>query len=292
MINKMRIMFRLHFGMILALLIIITAWSLPGQDIEPLTDLERQGLKGKVKSVLESRKSGFIPGENGSEGTVTYMKLSKYNEQGFETEVIIYNNNGKSSRVYFVFDTAGYPVGLNEYTDDGTLWLSVKYQVDKEGNKLQGDYEWLTKGGFDEIREKSELLYEVIDRHPWDKVIYTNDYRGFHLEESYRKNDGNELFKFAYRYNIHGNRSEMIYYNSKGRTSWETKFKYNRDHVLTESTVYKSNRIAARSAYTYSFDANGNWTRRHEKREVVYNILTTSLTGGDFLTERQFEYYP
>jgi hypothetical protein len=236
--------------------------------------------------------SALEPGDISGKGEVTYKKLSKFNPEGFESEAVIYNNNGKSSKVYYLFDTAAYPVGLKEYTEDGNLWLTVSYKLDERGNRLEAQFDWQAKGGYDEIREKSEQLYELLDRSPWDRVEYTNDYRGFPREERYLKADGRELFKFTYKYDIQGNRTEMTYLNSKGRTTWEMKYKYDRDHHMISSTIYKSNRVAAVSKYTYTYDSRGNWISRLEKRDVIYNILTAHLEEGNFLTERVIEYYP
>jgi hypothetical protein len=84
----------------------------------------------------------------------------------------------------------------------------------------------------------------------------------------------------------------MTFFNSKGRTSWVTKYKYDRYHHLVKSIVYKSNRVAATSLYTYEYDETGNWTKRNEERKVNYNILTSSLIEGSFYIQREIEYYP
>lgn len=269
--------------------IILTGFTL--QD-EPLTDLQRRYLKGKVKSVMETRTNEVVNEDGSVSKEITYKKFSLYNEDGFETETTIYNTNGKSSKLYFLYDTAKFNVGFKEFSEEGTLWLTVTYIVDKDGNKEIALYDWLERGGYDEIREKSEQLYEVLNRNPWDKVLYVNDYRGYHLEEEYLKADETLLFKFTYRYDIFGNKTEMIYFNAKGRTSWETKYKYDRKNNMVESTVYKSNRVAAISKYSYQFDSTGNWTSRTEKREVKRNILTSNLLEGKFTIERTIEYYP
>jgi len=278
-------------SIVMPLLLLFTLFSaFVEKEEEAFTDLQRLKLKGKVKSILETR---YTPAGDESGGTVaSYKKYTLFNPDGFETEYIIYNNNGKSSKVYYEFDTAGHKSGYKEYDDQGTLWNKVTYKLDKDGNKVEADYDWLEKGGYDEIREKSEQLYELLDRHPWDIVLYENDYRGAPLEEEYRKKDGAILFKFEYKYDIQGNVKAMTYFNIKGRTSWETKYKYNRDNVLTASTIYKSNRVAAESEYSYQTDSQGNWTSRTETREVYYNILTRDLVEGTFLIERIIEYYP
>jgi hypothetical protein len=275
------------------LLIIMGALFLGLQDpVEPVTDLERQGLKGMVKSVLETRTNGEISSGDARAGEVTYKKLSKYNPQGFEYETVIYNNNGNSSRVEYKFNSMGVPVGLNEYKDDGTLWLAVTYKLDDEFNKLKAVFEWPGKAGYDVIREKSEQLYELLDRNPWGYIVYTNDFRGYPVEEEYLRDDSSVLFKFMYRYDLHGNMKEMTYINSKGRTSWETKYKYNHQEQMVKSIVFKSNRVAATSEYTFKYDEAGNWVNRHEKRKVNYNILTANMVEGEFYIRREIEYYP
>ena len=97
------------------------------------------------------------------------------------------------------------------------------------------------------------------------------------------------LFKFSYRYDIHGNKVEMPYFNSRGRTSWDTKYHYDQNDILVESIVFKSNRVAAISKYTYQYDSKGNWVNRLENREVNYNILTASLVEGNFVIRREIE---
>jgi YD repeat-containing protein len=254
-------------------------------------DLDRLRLKGPVKSV---RETGMAMVESDSlvvGSKITYDELSGFNHEGFESSTTIYKEGKIYSQVRFSFDTAGNPAGLQEFTEAGTLWLSVSYKLDKDGYRIGAVYDWPEKRGYDEIREKSDQLYEVLDRHPWDLVLYQNDYRGFPVEEKYLHSGGDMLFRFNYRYDIKGNKVEMTYYNFKGRTSWETKYKYDREGNLVESTIYKSNRVAAMSTYTYSIDSYGNWVTRTEKRKVEYNILTASLEAGTFVIRREIEYY-
>jgi len=280
---KGRVLFLISASLLLA------GYIIPGNII---TDLQKQNVKGKVKSILEIRQGNTNSEDSSASAGVTYEKLSRYNIDGFEVETSILNNLGRTSTVSHLFDTAGYKIGLREYTQDGTLWLTVTYKLDENGSRLEAVYDWMGKGGFDEMREKSEQLYEVLDRNAWDKVLYKNDYRGMPLEEKYLRKDGSLLFKFTYRYDVLGRKTEMNYFNSKGRTSWETKYRYDKNGNLSESTVYKSNRVAARSEYSYQFDVNGNWTNRVEVRKVNYNILTSNLVEGKFVIERNIEYFP
>lgn len=255
-------------------------------------DLERHRLKGKVKSVMETSMIISQTGDATAAGQVTYKKLALYNPDGFMTHATFYLAGGDFSFIEYHFDTAGNQTGFQEYTNDGTLWSDVTYKLDEHGLHTEAVYDWLEKKGYDELREKTDQLYEVLDRNPWDRVIYTYDYRGFPLEEKYLRESDDLLFKFSYRYDIRENKVFMTYYNYKGRTTWETKYKYDRKDELTGSNVFKSNRIAAESVYSYQYDAQGNWIKRTEQRKIHVNILTASLKGGTFEVQRIIEYYP
>jgi hypothetical protein len=125
----------------------------------------------------------------------------------------------------------------------------------------------------------------------YTKAIFKNEYRGFCTEEYYLRPDSTLSFKFISKYDFHGNKLETGYFHGSGRLSWMTKNKYDRYDNMIESRVYKSNRIAVITNYTYQFDAIGNWTYRKDQREVHVNILTEGLERADMVDERQIEYY-
>jgi hypothetical protein len=111
------------------------------------------------------------------------------------------------------------------------------------------------------------------------------------VEEHYLKADSTLSFKFVAKYDAHGNKLESGYFHGNGRLSWMTKYQYDRYNNLIESRVYKSNRIAVLSEFSYQFDSSGNWVVRKEKRQVHINILTEGLERANTVTERTIEYY-
>jgi hypothetical protein len=256
-----------------------------------LNDLDKQKLKGRVKSVMEMRHTLLGKGKNVTKDRVVYQKLTLFNEYGYESEVTLY----KGGAIYLIsrYNTGidGKQLEMNEYNADGTLNLSVSYKYDDKGFKFKGEYKWADSHAVGEICENTDYYYEIIQNDIFTKVIYKNDYRGLCLEENYLRSDSTLSFKIENKYDFRGNKLELSYYHGNGRLSWMTKNNFDRYDNMIGSRIFKSNYIAVQSEYEYQFDDTGNWTVRKENRDVYINILTEGLEQADMITERTIEYY-
>jgi hypothetical protein len=256
-----------------------------------INDLEKQRLKGSVKSVMETKYSLADEGKNALKDEIISKKYTLFDRDGFETETILYKNGDEFLKSIYVFGADGKQEEMNEYNPDGTLNLNVKYKYDDKGFRSDAVYSWSENRKIGEICEKTDYYYEIIQNDIFTKVHYKNEYRGFCTEESYLKADSTLSFKFISRYDFRGNKTETGYYHGNGSLSWMTKYKYDRYDNLIETRVYKSNRIAVISIFKYQHDATGNWVIRNEEREVHVNILTAGLERDNTVTERIIEYY-
>lgn len=280
-------MLRIFIISLMTSLALITGQS-PAQ---ALNDLDKLGIAGAVKSITETKYLLNGPAGDSATNRIISRKRVSYNENGFENEVITYESGSVSSTAVCHFDTEGKPDFVKVFDPDGTIKYTVSYKYNDKGFRTEAEFHWKDQQFYDEYKEKTENYFELFERNVYSRIIYTNDYRGFFTEEKYLRDDSSISYHYTHRYDIHGNKLVMSYFNSSGRTSWLTKYKYNRANIMTESRVYKSNRIAVTSKYSYQFDERGNWTSRLEKREVVDNVLTQFFQRGDFLTERVIEYY-
>jgi len=258
---------------------------------QKMTDLERLGVKGKVRLILETKYIIFDEGGDNVQDKIILSKQTIYNPDGYEAGIITYQNGEIASSSHYVFDGEGKQTELKEYKPDGTLRHTVTYKYDDKGFRTEAVFQWVEQQFYDNNREKSEHVFEIFERNMYSRVLYLNDYRGLPLEENYFRDDGTLSYRYISKYNVFGNKTAMTYINSGGRTSWVTKFKYDRYQNLTEGKVFKSNRTAVSSKFSYKYDLYGNWISRYEKREVVDNVLTTHIERGDYLTEREIEYY-
>ena len=260
-------------------------------DAQKMTDLERLGVKGIVRSILETKYTIFDEGGDKIQDKIILSKQTIYNPDGYEAEIITYQNGEIASFSHYIFDAEGKQTELKEHKPDGTLRHSVSYKYDDKGLRTEAVFQWVEQQFYDNNRQKTEHVFEIFERNMYSRVVYLNDYRGLPLEEDYFRDDGTLSYRYVSKYNVFGNKTAMTYINSTGRTSWVSKHKYDRYQNLTEGKVFKSNRTAVSSKFSYKFDLYGNWISRYEKREVVDNVLTTHIERGDYLTEREIEYY-
>ena len=256
-----------------------------------ITDLEKYRLKGSVKSVMETLYTLAEGGDSTAKDKILFQKLTLFNEDGYESGYTLYMNGQPYLVADYVFDPAGYQAEKNEYHSDGSLNVHVVYKYDEKGYRIRADYFWGEEREIGDFARNTEYYYEILNSDVYTKAIFKNEYRGFCTEEYYLRPDSTLSFKFISKYDFHGNKLETGYFHGSGRLSWMTKNKYDRYDNMIESRVYKSNRIAVITNYTYQFDAIGNWTYRKDQREVHVNILTEGLERADMVDERLIEYY-
>jgi hypothetical protein len=256
-----------------------------------ITDLEKCHLKGNVKSVMETRYALSDSGKNSTREKIIYQRSTAFDVNGSETGTTLFKEGEEFLKSKYTFGADDKQVEMHEYHPDGTLNLVVTYKYDEKGFRTESLYDWTENRQIGEFAENTDFYYEIINNDIFTRVVHKNEYRGYCIEEEYLKADGGLSFKFTYKYDFRGNILESGYYHGNGRLSWMTKYKYDRYDNMIESRIFKSNRIAVHSEYSYQFDFIGNWIIRNEKREVFENILTAGLDKNNTVTERMIEYY-
>lgn len=256
-----------------------------------INDLEKQRLKGRIRSVMEIRYTLTEEADSALKDEIIFQKYTLFDVNGYENETTIFKDGDEFLTSRYLTGVDGKQLEMNEYNPDGTLNLNVTFKYDDKGFRSEAFYNWAENRKIGEITEHTDYYYEIIQNDIFTKVLYKNEYRGHCTEEHYLKADSSLSFKFVAKYDFRGNKLESGYFHGNGRLSWMTKYKYDRYDNLIESHVYKSNRIAVISKYNYRFDAAGNWVVRNENRKVYVNILTAGLERANTVTERIIEYY-
>jgi hypothetical protein len=256
-----------------------------------ITDLEKYRLKGKVKSMMETRYTVGEGADSLTKDKILYQKYTEFNYAGYESSYILYKDGKPSLSGNFLFGPEGWQTGLDEYRADGTLNAHVVYFYDTKGFRVKARYRWGENREIGDLAENTDYYFEILNSDLFTIVVYKNEYRGFCLQEDYLRADSTLSFRFVSRYDFHGNKTESSYLHGNEHTSWITKNNYDLYDNLIESKVFKSNRIAVETKYTYQFDGQGNWMVMREDRNVNLNILTEGLEKADMLSERSIQYY-
>lgn len=272
---------------------VMAFWSFLGSTSPEgqINDLEKFRLKGKVKSILETKYAIPDKSDKTVDKKVLYQKFTLFDANGYEQQRKLYKDGSEYLYSNFISGIDGKQLEMNEFLPDGTLNLNVKYAFDDKGNWSEAVYAWSEDRVIGELCEAYDYYFEIIQNEIFYTVRYKYEYRGFCTEESFIKADSSLSFKLTAKYDFKGNKLESAYFRGNEMLSWVTKYSYDRYDNLVESKVFKSNRIAVSSKYKYKFDDTGNWISRSEDREVFVNIFTAGLNPSDMLTEREIEYY-
>lgn len=283
--NKMSVIRLLGLIMISATLVSFLA------PVKSSSDVERLGLKGKVKNLIVTKYKAVMQGEQIVKDTVMIHRSMKFNREGYETESKYYQYDTLLYSREYILGTDGIPLRMKQYNKNGRLHLVIDFKYDSTGRKTEAHYRYLDQSQYFAENKYSELLEEVFDMRLFTTVKYTYNFDGLLTDEEFYYDDGQLMFKNLYRYDYKENLSELVHFNALEHTSWYKKFQYDRNGLLTESNLFVSNRIAVESTYTYTFDEQGNWTTQTEVRKVHRNILTENIDEGPFVTERTIVYY-
>ena len=260
------------------------------------SDVEREGLRGKVKSVNEKYYEekriffGLIPikvqfwdeyKEFNNNGSIIYeekpsyhggdyrdREFYKYNERGDCVEKIDsnYENGNKYSylsRYEYIYDKKGN-IREEKWYSYNKLNYNYYYKYDDKGNCI----EELSKG----IKDST-----------FSKDIYKRDTNGQMIVwERYNKL-GDFDSKLVYKLDESGNRIKVEYYNEDLNKERETIYIYNSEGDVIIEIHYdvKSKRTYSK-IYSYQYDDNFNWIKRIEYNEDM-NV--------NYITKRKIKYY-
>ena len=260
------------------------------------SDAEREGLRGKVKSVNEKYYEekriffGLISikvqfwdefKEFNNNGNIIYeekpsyhggdyrdREFYKYNERGDCIEKIDsnYENGNKYSylsRYEYIYDKKGN-IREEKWYSYNKLNYNYYYKYDDKGNCI----EELSKG----IKDST-----------FSKDIYKRDTNGQMIVwERYNKL-GDFDSKLVYKLDESGNRIKVEYYNEDLNKERETIYIYNSEGDVIIEIHYdvKSKRTYSK-IYSYQYDDNFNWIKRIEYNEDM-NV--------NYITKRKIKYY-
>lgn len=285
----MKIKYRIHLAKInklaTATIMILTLFSCVNKELK--NDWTEDGLKGKVKTVIEITKdsfcinsqgnyignqveiqgakiiydeSGNILEKNGynSEGNLDYKLVFNYDENGNKIEAICYNSFGHSfGKTTYKYDKHGNMIKKNNYNSEGSLDDKSIYKYDMHGNMIEkNDYN--SNGSLD------------------NKVTYKYDWKGNIIKGKLYDSNG-LVSKFGYKYYKNGNMKELILYDLNDKIQYRIKYDENGNEI---EKFYFSNRLPDET-YKYEYDEQKNWTKRRDLSQPLHKKVT----------EREYQYY-
>lgn len=225
-----------------------------------------QGLRGKVKSLVETRY-GVSQGGVGEEKV---RKIAQdtytYNEAGYLLEAIHAGPSETLWRDFHVYDSRGNRTEAGRYNGQGELIWKNTYKYDQSGLEVE-------KGAFDHRGKPTFTIYSSYNARGEvltikkaastgkARTIAENIYdaNGRLIEE--RLNDLTGPVNILNTYDEAGNKVESALYDSKKRLEEKQTFRYDADGRLIENVVYTSPDFSGRKIL-FAYDDKGNLVSR------------------------------
>jgi len=271
------------------------------------TDLTKENLKGRVKSIKETpyhvvEKFGEVTkGDINIEGgylTDDYWLLlssiwhKTYNEIGFEMETKKYDANGNTlKRSVCNYDEKGKLIDWKSYNTKG-LESKTTYKYDEKGNQIESN-SYNPKG---ELEYKNTYKYDDKGNQIEDSWYnnrelnrkYTSKYnkKGIMIERNGYNFNGELDFKGVFTYDDKGNKIEMNSYNTDGQLKGRHTYKYDDKGNEIEKSEYSYEysfigELVKTESFKFKYDHKGNWIEKIEyENDIPQRIF-----------EREIEYY-
>ncbi|HKA56844.1 MAG TPA: hypothetical protein VKJ47_24635 [Candidatus Binatia bacterium] len=203
------------------------------------TDRERAGLIGPVRTVSSVTTFPTRTGER---------VISIYDANGNELESALYDDpaggGSLAEKSIHTYDAEGQRTVTATYNGDGVLLKKTTYAYDARGDLTE--------------------IVSADDAGLIEKTAYTYDEKGQPSEEVVSYAHGPGTRRFAYSYDLKGNRTQSLSYARDGSVT-KTVYTYDAKGNMTARLTYAADGSPMdRLTYTYEFDPTGNWTKQTE----------------------------
>ena len=235
------------------------------------TDLEKQGFKGKVKSIKSTTYKAIEKFGEIEKGEEVDKLLSIFNEMGNFTERI-YSKNGKiDSKQTYIYNDQGNIIDKKEYDSDGNLKLQTTYNYDDNGNKIEENtfggyqtqkttYKYDDKGR--EVESLMTLSFQGINGSAELRITKEYDQKGNIIEEKNYNNHNKLSSKGIYTYDERGNKIKEIFINLDSKKPEEKNiYIYDKNNNKIEVQEYISENLSEKTIIKY--DEKGNILEEH-----------------------------
>jgi YD repeat-containing protein len=238
--------------------------------------LDNMGLKGKVKSLIETEYNAESKLGEIQKGNIIKTKaINLFNENGNTLEYQLFNADGsQNAKGTYKYDDKGNMIEVTHFRDgklsskDTYEFDNKEYEVNSKSYLPDGSLESRGKNKYDEKGNKIEEIYFQANGKLDTKYTSKFDEKGNVIETNGYNSNGGLTTKTSHRYDEKGNEIEMIYFNAETNTRMIRSFKYDVDGKIVEETVNLGNRIT-KNTYKYDkYDMNGNWLIKIQESDI------------------------
>jgi hypothetical protein len=200
------------------------------------TDLQRQKLKGSVKTLTEYEYEVIVDKKEAQKGSLRWKSVSNFDKDGKQVGFATYSaDNALLSKSVYNFNDSGRLLDVKRYRADGGLNVKVIYKYDAKGNILEEENfdasgTMFMKGVNKYDVRDNRIVYDRFNQfgHLFLKSNYKFDKAGHEIQE--REYDSHEALKYA---------TTFEYSNFDKQGNWLQKITYKNDEpkIITEREI-------------------------------------------------------
>jgi YD repeat-containing protein len=252
------------------------------------TDVEKAGLKGRVKTLSESEYEA-VPGKPlPFRGLLLSKFVSQYNDSGFVTETSVYKKDGSLERMtFFIYNAEGNLTETRINNPDMSLGSRITYRYDDEGKKMeQNIYDYYKKLVSKTInswgKDSVSFISSSWDGTPEGSETILYDAMGNTLVEKHYDQNGKPEGNYISLYDSLGNLGSYSLYTPEKTLFWMINYLHDKEGNRTEEklTDKKGNVTVIKTKYP-ELDATHNWVKK----------ITDKFNKPFTVTERKITYY-
>ncbi len=255
-------------------------------------DLDKVGLKGKIKTLNETEYQASDKFGDIQKGNIQYKFITIYNESGNTLEWRMYDSDGNQySKVIYEYDNNRKIIEKKQFHEEN-INSRTTYKYDEKGMKIESD-DYKSDGSleskylfsYDEQGNISEMKHYDKAGNLVSNNIGKYDENGSIIETTYYKLDGSIDSKATEKYDVKGNKLESTFLDLDKPPESKNIFKYDDSGKLIEETESFGGSVSIATYRYEKFDKFGNWLIKLQEGELIRNLYKNTIT------EREIEYY-
>lgn len=233
---------------------------------KPKSDLAQKNLKGKIKSLIETRFNTVEKFGEPQKGSLIDKNSHKYNLTGNEIEFVTYGSDGKiESNHTTKYDNKGNKIEVKDYDMPLESNETITYKYDSKNNLIEE-----VSSNDKKTVYKYNSQNRLIDKSEFNKYI-----NGFKL-----------VGKDTYKYDEKGNQIEFNSYNGDGSLRSKTLTKYDNTNNTKEWDSYSSDgTLNSKSLNKYDEKSNLLEIRSYNFKGNLDNISTMKYNEFGIMIE-------
>jgi hypothetical protein len=253
------------------------------------TDIEKDGLNGKVKQVKldcfdADEKSGNPIQEKRCDDN-NYLVV--YNDKGNRIELSVHSSGWRDEKRLFKYDNNEKLIELNVFDANNNLSGKFTYYYDINGNKIVSKF----YGTDNILKNRQTYKYDdkgnAIEQNEYNskdilvlKHVYKYDGEGNQIESNTYASMGSLEDRNIDKFDDKGNRIETNSYNANGNLENKGIWTYDeKNNPIQENWYDKNGILNSEHTYNYIYDHQSNWIKKIEfEKTVPKKIILREIT--------------